>query len=240
MSHWNYRVIKKQCKKTGEVYFQIHEVYYNNAGEIIGVTKNAAAPLGDDEEDLQGELALINIALDRPVLTLDEIEYGVPDWSLGHACLDDFIFGSDIESYRDVMPKQCQEAIGKQPELGIGWSKEHHWFVADTKGLDPQGLHQKNSFMVTWSERQYEENDDILCDMLPYRIWVRVCDEMPRECREVVEACVDGDDSVAGRGIGWNEELGWFVTEVFDVQPVVIWSEKGEPENGQKGTRQVP
>lgn len=34
MSHWNYRVIRKVNKDTGDVVYQIHEVYYSEAGEI--------------------------------------------------------------------------------------------------------------------------------------------------------------------------------------------------------------
>lgn len=236
MSHWNYRTVKKRCPSTGETYYQIHEVHYNDKGEIIGVAKKPTVPQGCDEKGLQGDLSLLNIALDKPAIVLDEIEYGDPDWALGYASLDDFIFGNEIEQYKQTMPEQCREAIGRQPELGIGWSKEHHWFVADTKGLDPKGFHQHRSFMVKWSQRHYEDEDDILYNMVPYRVWMHVHDQMPKKCREVVGACIDGDDEVAGRGIGWNEELGWFVTELYDVDLVVIWSETGETDDDADST----
>lgn len=228
MSTWNYRTIKQRCKKTGEIYHQIHEVLYNKAGEITAVGRDAVFAQGETEEELQKDLSLMNLALDKPALVLDDIEYADPDWALGYVGLDDFLFSTELRSYNkiDVLPEQCRKAI-YDPNLGIGWSKEHHWFVAEVG----EKIHAKGGFPVKWSERRFEENDDIMMDMLPYRLRLYVCDEMPTECLKVVRGCIDGDDEVAGRGIGWNEELGWFVTELFDVQPVVIWSEK-EKKNG--------
>jgi len=76
MSHWNYRAIRKTCPKTGEVYFQIHEVHYNKAGEITGVSTTPSIPQGSDEKELQSDLSLLNLALDKPALVLKDIVWG--------------------------------------------------------------------------------------------------------------------------------------------------------------------
>ncbi len=53
----------------GEEYFQIHEVYYNKAGQHHSYTKDPIDPIGDDLEALRWVLTKMLECLDKPVLT---------------------------------------------------------------------------------------------------------------------------------------------------------------------------
>jgi hypothetical protein len=69
---WNHRV----CKNTeqGEIFYNIHEVYYDDDGKVEGWTQNAVAPLGNDLDELRNELKWMLEALDKPILDLaDEL-----------------------------------------------------------------------------------------------------------------------------------------------------------------------
>lgn len=69
---WNYRVIEDNGQ------FSIHEVYYNDAGEITSVTEDPIAPGGETLEELQEDMAHYAEALKRHVLTMDEIIFANP------------------------------------------------------------------------------------------------------------------------------------------------------------------
>lgn len=54
---WSYRAIKKQY--LDEEYYEIHEVYYNQDGDIWGMTENPIAPIGQTLDELINELQMI-------------------------------------------------------------------------------------------------------------------------------------------------------------------------------------
>jgi hypothetical protein len=66
---WNYRVIEN------EEMFQIHEVYYNEAGEITAISENPVAPAGESLEELAKDLEHYAEALKKPVLKRFEIVF---------------------------------------------------------------------------------------------------------------------------------------------------------------------
>ena len=66
---WNYRVIEDKGK------FRIHEVYYNDAGEITAISEDQIAPEGETLEELKNDLEYYFAALKNPVLKKDEIEF---------------------------------------------------------------------------------------------------------------------------------------------------------------------
>ncbi|HQU30657.1 MAG: hypothetical protein HRU72_02205 [Planctomycetia bacterium] len=66
---WNYRVIEDKGK------FRIHEVYYNDAGEITAISEDPIAPEGETLEELKDALEYYFAALKRPVLKKDEIKF---------------------------------------------------------------------------------------------------------------------------------------------------------------------
>ena len=100
MSHWNHRVCKETVDRgitqvSGEplVEYTIREVFYNDAGEIVGVTMNDP-PIGvyatdehfppevpkPSEEDILKEMRetveRFEKALSKPIIDMDTIKYG--------------------------------------------------------------------------------------------------------------------------------------------------------------------
>jgi hypothetical protein len=75
MMTWNHRVIKYETRNLfgdPDVGYAIHEVFYNNDGEIRGMTSDAVKPWGDTKEELREELLRMLAALDKPDIDLDE------------------------------------------------------------------------------------------------------------------------------------------------------------------------
>lgn len=72
MSHWNYRVVKRTYpdNSTG---FCIHEVYYDNDGEIEFWSTNPTSAFGETDQDLIDDLRLMSEALGLPVLDYDAL-----------------------------------------------------------------------------------------------------------------------------------------------------------------------
>lgn len=68
---WNYRVVKKDDQ------LAVHGVYYDDAGKIIGLDENPNYPFGEDLDELQYRLALMNESLKQAIIdfkTLKEIK----------------------------------------------------------------------------------------------------------------------------------------------------------------------
>lgn len=65
---WNYRVIKKTCPYTGEVTYQIHEVYYQPNGGIDCWNHTPVEPLGISEPALRNDIQSFLGAFRQPVL----------------------------------------------------------------------------------------------------------------------------------------------------------------------------
>lgn len=70
---WNHRVIKRVYDH-GEIYYNIHEVYYDDDGNIVSWTVDPTAPTGEDSEILRAELERYILALSKPILI--EIKHG--------------------------------------------------------------------------------------------------------------------------------------------------------------------
>lgn len=64
---WNYRVIRKE-HESGDVTFQIHEVYYDDEGAIETWTANSVYPSGESLSELREDIEHFLAALDEPVL----------------------------------------------------------------------------------------------------------------------------------------------------------------------------
>ncbi|MHA2065490.1 MAG: hypothetical protein ACXABY_14040 [Candidatus Thorarchaeota archaeon] len=72
MSHWNYRVVKREWPELGEISFSIHEVYYED-GEIICWGPEAEGCKGDDLESLKDDIKWHMKALEKPVLNWEDM-----------------------------------------------------------------------------------------------------------------------------------------------------------------------
>lgn len=69
---WNYRVFKHVYKD--EEYFQVHEVFYDDQGNIQGWSAEEVAALGSNPTELRSDLGMMLQALDRPILDAKELE----------------------------------------------------------------------------------------------------------------------------------------------------------------------
>jgi len=85
MGHWNYRVVRKVVDD--EVIFGIHESYYDNDGNLEGITENPISIYAEENlENLAKEMGYIVQALEADVIKYEEapmmivppIEEGVP------------------------------------------------------------------------------------------------------------------------------------------------------------------
>lgn len=65
---WNYRVIKKVTPNTGEITYQIHEVYYQADGSIDCWNHTPVEPLGVSESGLRNDIQAFLSAFRLPVL----------------------------------------------------------------------------------------------------------------------------------------------------------------------------
>lgn len=67
MGHWNYRVMKK-LNSSGEHEYGIHEVYYDEDGNIKGWTQSSVTPTFPSEEDLLQGLERMKAAVEKETL----------------------------------------------------------------------------------------------------------------------------------------------------------------------------
>jgi hypothetical protein len=63
---WNYRVFAHQYND--EVYFKVHECYYDTRGNPSSYTTNPITIEADNLEDIELEIARLQSAIHRPVL----------------------------------------------------------------------------------------------------------------------------------------------------------------------------
>ena len=74
MSNWNYRVVKSKLDN-GEDWYGMHEVYYDDEGNINAISEDAINIEGESLKDLGTILEWMSSAMYKPVLNEDEIEY---------------------------------------------------------------------------------------------------------------------------------------------------------------------
>ena len=66
MGTWNYRVLAHKHK--GEIFFQIHSVYYNKKGTPDGYGSEGAIVLGENLKEIKKELSRFKRSLRMPIL----------------------------------------------------------------------------------------------------------------------------------------------------------------------------
>ncbi len=70
--HWNYRLIDLSHENGNEPWVQIHEVFYEDDGSLMGYTP---ATLGsEDAQELATTLEWMSMALDKPVLKVTDFK----------------------------------------------------------------------------------------------------------------------------------------------------------------------
>ena len=69
---WNHRVVKRTYPN-GDVSFGIHEVYYDDNGNVTGCTEDPIGVVEDTEEDLYTTLNRLIDAAGKDVLIYEEL-----------------------------------------------------------------------------------------------------------------------------------------------------------------------
>ena len=72
---WNHRVVKYETPNLfgdPDVGYAIHEVFYDNNGNVQGMTSNPVKPWGDTKDELRLELMRMLDALTKPDLDYDD------------------------------------------------------------------------------------------------------------------------------------------------------------------------
>ena len=70
---WNYRIIKRKCKKTDEVYYGLNEVFYKKTGELIAFS-DADDIVADSPQEIVEILymMLADAKKNQPILTEED------------------------------------------------------------------------------------------------------------------------------------------------------------------------
>ena len=111
MSTWEFRVVELESDR-GDKYYQIFEVYYNDAGRVISMTEDPQEPFGENIGELVGTLGYMVQACSRPVLKMKEIRAswekdGLPVYADGQP-----IEGEVDESLDEYLDEtRCQRGV---------------------------------------------------------------------------------------------------------------------------------
>ncbi|MBI2009336.1 hypothetical protein HYS84_02900 [Candidatus Saccharibacteria bacterium] len=70
--HWNYRIIEHD--KSKPAYFAVHEVYYDEKGNIEGWTEDPINVVGDNKTEVTMIIQHISADTKRPILKESELE----------------------------------------------------------------------------------------------------------------------------------------------------------------------
>jgi len=70
---WNYRILKRKCKETGEVYYALNEVFYSKEGYLKAYSEHDEV-VGDSPEEVVKvlEMMLADAKKDAPILTEED------------------------------------------------------------------------------------------------------------------------------------------------------------------------
>ena len=80
---WNYRLVRQRIRKRGsdEMFYAVHEAYYDKNDKVWAITTNPSAPRGDNRDEVLSVLArMMRDVLRAPVLDFNKIpEKGAKD-----------------------------------------------------------------------------------------------------------------------------------------------------------------
>lgn len=84
--YWNYRLIEKENKWTGvdnkeyiDIYYEIHEVYYDGKGKVIAWSENPMSLYFENKHDVSFILKRIKKATKKSILKLVKKDNGDED-----------------------------------------------------------------------------------------------------------------------------------------------------------------
>jgi hypothetical protein len=72
---WNYRIIKRKCKETGEIYYALNEVFYRETGELMAFSEHDEV-VADSPSEIVGllEMMVRDAKKDIPILTEEDFK----------------------------------------------------------------------------------------------------------------------------------------------------------------------
>lgn len=80
MGHWNHRVVKKIYRgvdrlgnRWEEIWYGIHEAYYDDQGLVFAITEEPVAIIGDNYKKLKETVEWVMNCVDKPILDYDKI-----------------------------------------------------------------------------------------------------------------------------------------------------------------------
>jgi len=73
---WDYRVLRKYERAGGKtfVFYEIHEVYYDDKGKVASITEDAVAPYGENISELMIEMSMFLDAFTKPILDFELVD----------------------------------------------------------------------------------------------------------------------------------------------------------------------
>jgi len=72
---WNYRIMKRKCPETGEIYYALNEVFYKKNGKPMAYSERDDIVGGSHEEIVETlEIMLFDAKKDAPVLTEEDFK----------------------------------------------------------------------------------------------------------------------------------------------------------------------
>ena len=72
---WNYRIMKRKCPETGEIYYALNEVFYKDKGKPWMYSEQDDIAGGSPEDIVEIlEMMLIDAKKDAPILTEEDFE----------------------------------------------------------------------------------------------------------------------------------------------------------------------
>lgn len=72
---WNYRIMKRTCPETGEIYYGLNEVFYNKDGSLMAYTERDEIVSHSPSEVISVlEMMLKDAKKDRPILTEEDFK----------------------------------------------------------------------------------------------------------------------------------------------------------------------
>ena len=110
---WNHRVVRKTMKVGGRThtFYGVHEVYYDDKGQPMGVTENSVDLYGDNPTEMLRSFGAMAEAFMKPILDYEELSKETLSSSLDELMsLKDITFLHDENEHR-VSRKDYEKAI---------------------------------------------------------------------------------------------------------------------------------
>lgn len=67
---WNYRIVE-QTEENGGSFFGIHETYYDDDKNIVGVSQSSISMWGESIDDLAQQIDMMSTAFDKPLICIE-------------------------------------------------------------------------------------------------------------------------------------------------------------------------